>query len=245
MFIAERGDSLCFSLLKVGSMNKFVCFFLFAAFNQAVYASVVITGTRVIYPADAREVSVKLNNKGKRPVLIQSWIDDGDVKAKPETIHVPFVLTPPINRVEPGKGQTLRISYTRQTLPEDRESIYWLNVLEIPAKDPALKQENYLQMAFRSRIKLFFRPTKLEGNANDTAKKIIWRKKGAGITGKNPTPYYASLISITINGKKIDADMIAPFAENTFNISGATGEKISGIYVNDFGAIVEFESQIK
>jgi len=51
---------------------------------NSAYASIVITGTRVVYPSDAKEVSVKLSNKGKSPVLIQSWIDDGNTKSKPD-----------------------------------------------------------------------------------------------------------------------------------------------------------------
>ncbi|MEI2265568.1 fimbrial biogenesis chaperone [Erwinia sp. CGal63] len=220
-------------------------FVLLATLCSVASASVVITGTRVIYPSDAREVSVKLNNTGKRPVLIQSWIDDGDAKAKPETLHVPFVLTPPINRVEPEKGQTLRISYNGQPLPADRESVYWLNVLEIPAKNPLLKDENYLQMAFRSRIKLFFRPVVLKGKANEAAKALVWHTQGQQLTAKNPTPYYISLVGIAVNGKQVEADMIAPFAKASFTLAGKAGEKITVTYVNDYGAVVSFDTQIK
>lgn len=146
-------------------MNKFARSFLYGlsaslllALSYAASASVVITGTRVIYPSDAREVSVKLANKGKKPVLIQSWIDDGDVKAKPETIHVPFILTPPINRVEPDKSQTLRISYTGKLLPTDRETVYWLNVLEIPAKNPYLKTATCCKWPFARALNYFSVP---------------------------------------------------------------------------------------
>ncbi|RDL19866.1 pili/flagellar assembly PapD-like chaperone [Serratia fonticola] len=72
-----------------------------------------------------------------------------------------------MNRVETGKGQTLRISYAGGALPMDKESVFWLNVLEVPAKSQATTGENRLQMAFRPRIKLFFRPKGLDGNPND------------------------------------------------------------------------------
>ena len=124
--------------------------------GHSVQASVVITGTRVIYPEKQKEVTVRVNNTGTGPVVLQSWIDNGDVNARPEMLKVPFVLTPPINRVEPNKSQTLRISYTGSALPKDKESVFWLNVLEIPAKADTSSSQNYLQMAYRSRIKLFF-----------------------------------------------------------------------------------------
>ena len=46
-------------------------------------ASVVITGTRVIYPEMEREVTVKLNNDGNTPALVQVWLDDGNPKTLP------------------------------------------------------------------------------------------------------------------------------------------------------------------
>ncbi|MBL5825927.1 fimbria/pilus periplasmic chaperone [Serratia fonticola] len=214
-------------------------------FSSNSLASVVISGTRVIYPSDATEVSVKLDNAGSLPVLLQSWIDNGDIDARPASIKVPFVLTPPMNRIEPGKGQTLRISYTHGMLPMDRESVFWLNTLEIPAKHQAKADENLLQMAFRSRIKLFYRPAGLEGNANDAANMLTWNSKGTNLQAVNSTPYYISLIEVKVNGKKVDAEMIAPKSTREFNLSGNVGNKVTGSFVNDFGAIDTFESIIK
>ncbi|EOC0417527.1 fimbria/pilus periplasmic chaperone [Cronobacter malonaticus] len=210
----------------------------------AALASIVITGTRVIYPSDAPEVSVKLDNKGTSPVLIQSWIDNGNADAAPETIQVPFILTPPINRVEPDKGQTLRITFTGKLLPADRESVYWLNVLEIPAKKVAVS-DNYLQVAFRSRIKLFLRPAGLESNANDAVNHVTWRANGQTIEAVNPTPYFISLVNLTVNGKTLDADMIAPKSTMTIKLPGSPGNKLAGVFVNDYGALNEFEATLK
>ncbi|PJI52023.1 molecular chaperone EcpD, partial [Methylobacterium radiotolerans] len=55
--------------------------------------------------------------------------------------------------------------HTGEPMPQDKESVFWLNVLEIPPKDKA--NQNLLQMAFRSRIKLFYRPAGLKGKAED------------------------------------------------------------------------------
>lgn len=60
----------------------------FSAFQSQ--ASIVVSGTRVVYPGNEREITVKLSNTGKTPVLVQSWIDKGDVEARPEKIQVPF-----------------------------------------------------------------------------------------------------------------------------------------------------------
>ncbi|QXN65172.1 fimbrial biogenesis chaperone [Serratia fonticola] len=233
--------------MKFLSLNtRQICTFTaLALFSANTLASVVISGTRVIYPSDAKEVSVKITNGGPSPVLLQSWIDNGDANAKPAAIQVPFVLTPPMNRVESSKGQTLRISYTGGILPMDKESVFWLNVLEVPAKNQARTDENRLQMAFRSRIKLFFRPVGLEGNANDAVKAIVWSTQGSSIQATNPTPYYVSLVNLSANGKKLDNAMIAPRSTMKLALSGQAGSKVAGSYVNDYGAVNSFDAVIK
>jgi chaperone protein EcpD len=223
--------------------TQYLAVAVLCATSMAASASVVISGTRVIYPSDAKEVTVKLTNKGSGPVLIQSWIDNGDTTAKPETISVPFVLTPPINRVEPSKGQTLRLSYTGAALPTNQESVFWLNVLEIPAKAAKQGDENYLQMAFRSRIKLFFRPAGLSGNANDAAKALTWSSSAGGVLATNPTPYYVSLVTVKVNGKEVEGQMVAPGGNQKFALPAAgAGSKVSFAFVNDYGAVNSAES---
>ncbi|HGY8840292.1 TPA: fimbria/pilus periplasmic chaperone, partial [Escherichia coli] len=108
---------------------KRIVFIIFTISAYPVSANVVITGTRVIYPAGQHNVNVQLTNVGISPSLIQAWIDNGDPKAAPETIKTPFVITPPIARIDGNKGQTLRLSYTGEPLPADRESVFYLNVL--------------------------------------------------------------------------------------------------------------------
>ncbi|WP_164737994.1 fimbrial biogenesis chaperone, partial [Xanthomonas perforans] len=86
-------------------------------------AGVVITGTRVVYPANQREVTVKLNNNGTVPALVQSWVDTGDMASSPTSSNAPFVLSPPVFRVDPSKGQSLRLMFTGAPLPQNKESV--------------------------------------------------------------------------------------------------------------------------
>lgn len=48
------------------------------------HAGIVIYGTRIIYPAENKEVMVQLMNQGNRSSLLQAWIDDGDTSLPPE-----------------------------------------------------------------------------------------------------------------------------------------------------------------
>lgn len=215
--------------------------------NKETHASVVINGTRVIYPSNEREVTIKLSNNGKNPVLVQSWIDRGVVVEKPEKIKVPFILTPPINRINPSKSQTLRLSYTGSpSLPEDRESVYWLNVLEIP---PVAENAspNRVQVAFRSRIKLFYRPAKLNDNQKvvEAAEKISWSLMSDELKAINNSPYFISLVSVTLSQgnrkSSIQGEMVAPHSSHTFSFKKSeivkSGATVTWEYVNDWGAV--------
>ncbi|MGG8255622.1 fimbria/pilus periplasmic chaperone [Klebsiella aerogenes] len=212
-------------------------------FASHALANIVVTGTRVIYTADEKEISVKVNNKGKGPVLIQSWIDNGDANATPDSIRVPFIINPPMNRVDAGKGQTLRISYTGSSvLPSDRESIFWLNVLEIPPSNMNKVDINKLQVAFRSRIKLFYRPSALKGDSMKAAESMKWEINGGRLSAVNTSPYHITLLGVRAEGNNIEGsgDMVAPFGRLAIKNkrgSFAHGQKITWQYINDWGAI--------
>lgn len=233
---------------------KSLAVFLMMFISWQSQANIIISGTRVIYNEKEKEVTVKLSNSGTLPVVAQSWLDNGDINARPEGISVPFIITPPINRINAGKSQTLRVSYTAsQTLPKDKESVFWLNVLEIPGmkKDAAA---NRLQIAFRTRVKLFYRPTALadKAKASEAAEKLTWQIDNGQLKANNASPYYVSLASVTINsaGRKesIEGEMVTPQQSQAFKFKDAAllrpGATITYEYVNDWGAVKLVNTQL-
>lgn len=217
-------------------------------------AGVVITGTRAVYPAQNREITVSLtNDDAKTPRLVQAWIDSGDEKMTPDKADVPFNLTPPVFRMEPGKSQSLRIVYTKEPLPTDKESLFWLNVLEVPPKPTgAMADANTLQFAFRTRIKLFFRPDGLPGTVENAPKQLVWSLTTQGanqaLQVRNPTPYYVSFqkVALDVGGRTIDSDetsMVAPGGTHTFVLKDRAGTAGSNAQVkfsiiNDAGGFM-------
>ncbi|KWH22790.1 hypothetical protein WL99_26905 [Burkholderia cepacia] len=228
-------------------------------FAQQAAASVIVSGTRVIYPAGDREVTVKLDNNGAQPALVQTWLDDGDPRARPGTTKVPFVLMPPVFRIDPGRGQTVRIVYTGDALPQDRESVFWLNVLDVPPGVDETQSTTVLQLAFRSRIKLFFRPVGLNANgAIAAARQLKWSLapapdgKGHALRATNPTPYNVVVLSARVvhGGRTFslsDGAMIAPQASHVFPLDAALpalppGTTFDYATINDFGTGVEWRA---
>ncbi|HDR9511645.1 pilus assembly protein [Burkholderia cepacia] len=171
------------------------------------HASVVITGTRVIFPGESREVTVRLLNDGNSPALVQAWIDTGNEKQSPEQIAVPFVLTPSMFRLDPGRGQSLRMLYTGEPLPADRESLFWLNVLEVPPKADGNDEANRIQLAFRTRIKVMYRPAGLPGSAAAAADQLRWQVvsqqggRGVELKATNSGPYVVNLGAIELDAE--------------------------------------------
>jgi chaperone protein EcpD len=215
-------------------------------------ASVVIGGTRVVFPASPGEVTVRLSNTAAHPALVEAWIDDGDVQSTPETANAQFLITPPLFRMEAHKDQSLRILHVAgaRPLPEDRESLFWLNVLEIPPKpsDEAAGR-NTLQFAIRSRLKLFYRPARLPGDPLKAPARLTFKTisdgEGAALEVHNPTPYYITLsrISLGAGGKPIPGaeGMVAPFATLRLPLKSgahapAAGTSIVFTTINDYGA---------
>ncbi len=171
----------------------------FALLSAAAQASVVISSTRIIYPQNDKEVTVRLESKNQAPVLIQVWLDGGDEHSTPDRATVPFIATPPIFRMEPGKQQVLRLAYTGDSLPTERESLFWFNLLEVPAHS---QEANQLQLAFRSRIKLFFRPPNLPYGVDAAPGKLQWRgestEHGQALEVYNPTPYHVTFEQVDV-----------------------------------------------
>ncbi|WP_433797429.1 fimbrial chaperone [Escherichia marmotae] len=225
------------------------------AFSPITQADIVINGTRIIYKESDKKITARLENKGSRPLLVQSWLDTGDDNVDPALIKVPFNATPPVSRIDPKKGQTVTITYTgTQALPKDRESVYWFNVLEVPPKMQAKEAENknVLQLAFRTRIKLFYRPDGLAGEHFKVPEQLTWRWNGNKIKVTNPTPYYVSFSSVDVqSGNKkytVDATMVAPKSDAEFTVQGLNtspgGAKLHYSAISDYGSEIKGEANM-
>ncbi|MCC8394456.1 fimbria/pilus periplasmic chaperone [Paraburkholderia sp. MMS20-SJTR3] len=218
------------------------------------HASVVVNGTRLVYDASDREITVKLNNVGNDPALVQVWLDTGNPKSLPDEVQVPFSMSPPLFRLDPKKGQSLRLIYTQDPLPQDKESLFWLNVLEVPptAAQKDAVERNMLRLAFRSRIKLFFRPDGLPGRADEAPAKISWKfvpkKDGAGyvLEATNPTPYHVTFTQVVAKagGATWTDDkggMVDPGATQDYDVGKvaslpAAPLQVDYKFLNDYGA---------
>ncbi len=201
---------------------------LLVASALSAHAEIVIDRTRVIYPTDAREVTLTLQNEAEGPRLVQLWIDQGDGQQSPELTDVPFTFNAPIVRIEAGKRSAPRLfldADSREGLPNDRESLYWLNVLSIAPSAEKQEAVGNVQFAFRTRIKLFLRPASLKAPINEAPGKLQWRRAGhEAVHVSNPGPYHVTLSSITWHDQAgalstDDPPMLGPFESARVTLS--------------------------
>ncbi|HHE4756920.1 TPA: molecular chaperone [Enterobacter hormaechei] len=204
------------------------------------WANIVINGTRVLYPENNKEVIVQLMNTGDAPALVQSWIDDGDINSTPETANVPFLLSPPVIKVNEHNGQQLRIKKLPSSLPANRESVFFLNVLDIPPRPENLQNQNTVQLAIKSRIKLFYRPAALKGTLDDAVAKLTLAAEGDRFRITNNSPFHITVANISLGKTKLlqESPMVSPFGQLTVAAKNTVkrGQTFQLMYVDDLGA---------
>ncbi|MBH2982226.1 fimbria/pilus periplasmic chaperone [Serratia marcescens] len=214
---------------------------LSTAMSQQASGAIALDRTRVIFDGGQSSVSLNLSNQNKQlPYLAQGWLED----EQGNKIQSPLVVLPPVQRIEPGKPSQIKIQAlpAAKQLPQDRESLYYFNLREIPPKSD---KPNTLQIALQTRIKLFYRPTAIVPSRADMAtpwqEQLTLTRQGDGYQVNNPTPYYITIVDA--GSKKhgegaqgFEPFMIAPKSNARLTVSAAAlGGSPVLTYINDYG----------
>ncbi|MCB2257953.1 fimbria/pilus periplasmic chaperone [Escherichia albertii] len=201
------------------------------------HAGIVIYGTRIIYPAENKEVMVQLMNQGNRSSLVQAWIDDGDTSLSPEKIQVPFMLTPPVAKVGANSGQQIKIRIMPNRLPTNKESIFYLNILDIPPNSPEDEGKNALKFAMQNRIKLFYRPVGVASVNKETFKKLRVNNSGNGLIIKNGSANWVTISDVKANSVKVNYEtiMIAPQESQRVDVKNHNANSWQLTIIDDHG----------
>lgn len=228
-----------------------ICFaFLFT--SLVTKATILPLEDRVIFTrSDFDRRLLIVNNDSHAPVLLQSWIDEGDSGEVSKEKNYPFVVTPAVAKLSPGKILNLRVLPTERVrdLPSDRESVFWINLYEIPSvrKSQQEKKVNRMEVGLISQLKIIYRPFKDSMNIKSIGDEILIHMSddGHSLVLENPSPYYVTPVSIKVKSSIGDQSlklgmtrMIAPFSNKKFSLTGiADGRNITAEYtlVDDHG----------
>jgi P pilus assembly chaperone PapD len=113
-------------------------------------------------------------------------------------------------------------------------------------------ERNTLQIALRTRVKLFFRPKDLKGQAKDAPSQLRWKlveeNSRKVLQAENPTPYYVSFenVSLSVDGKEVkskDPQMVEPGGVQRFTFDEApvlntAKAEVQFTYIDDYGQII-------
>lgn len=141
--------------------------------------------------------------------------------------------------MQPGELRTLRLLLSsRQQLATDRESLFWLNIYQIPPVTQDIKNHpRKLVLPLRLRLKILIRPTELKAPTEAEEKKLRFIAKENTIRIVNPTSWYMSLTLTMDNKKSIGDIMVAPKTalDVPLTRSPTPGASINYAVINDSG----------
>lgn len=223
-------------------LRKYVfSFACLATLSSTTEAALTISATRVVHPSDKHSSSVVVANLPG--TLCGAGL--GKHGGRRHQHRSAFCRIPTLFRLDPKREQLVKINALPNNLPTDRESLFYFNVQEIPQVDSA--QQNVLKIAMRTRIKLFFRPSQVQGVPEQHLDSLQWSL--ASENGKtflqvhNPTPYHFTFGRLEVGKagttEKIDTALMAlPMQNQAFELKTtrpAEGLQVRFSTINDYG----------
>lgn len=204
---------------------------------------ITLGGTRIIYPAGQKLVSLSVRNTAdQNTFMVQSWVEQADGKKSQD-----FVVTPPLYVSGPGNENTLRLMYAGLPARADQESLYYFNSKAIPSMNKKeMEGKNVLMLAAVTRIKLFVRPAGLKPSVDKAPAELIFRRNDNQLQIDNPTPYYITLAQLKAGSKKLPDTMVPPRGNISLPLPAGAGNLVNFRTINDFGAVTpEKSAEIK
>jgi len=226
----------------------------------------------IIQEADGHAI-IQAHSENALPLLLQAWIDSGQTDrpdAASALSDVPFMTAPPVARLDPGTSRAIQVWLTHapETLPAERESLYWLNVLQIPAtaSGEVGAPSRRLHVSVQTRLKLFYRPRALAhydaaALAPNDRLHFALERDAAGLAWlrvHNPAPIHQTLATLTLHlpdaaAISLDASMLAPLEERRLPLPQAaidiglrevTTARIVFAVIDDDGNVIEDEQAL-
>ena len=213
--------------------------FLFAASSHAAF---VLNSTRYVFDGKRENISVQVDNQSTQEYGGQIWIENQDQNDK----NVYFVPSPTFFKVADQHKQVLRILKINDALPKDKESLFWINIQEIP-KAPK-EGMNALSIALHTQVKMFYRPDALKEKRENAEQQIKMINSDGNTVLWNDTPYYFAIISVKQNGAPIKVsndikEKLSVFApgEKVSLGKSITSSSLSIVAFDDYGVDKEYK----
>ncbi|AKG72621.1 hypothetical protein WN53_18160 [Serratia fonticola] len=213
--------------------------------QAALIEGIQLGSMRVVYPeANKNGTKFSLMNTSKNTFLMQSWIRmlDGEDKA-------PFIVLPPLKRVDPQERLNLRILRTGGNLPEDRESVFYLTMRAVPTISAKQEGTGVVTLVLQNSIKLFYRPQGLpKDGINAVAHKLQFTRNGNQLTAINPSPFYLTLSHLAVGPYLLDKDklqlMVPPKGQQSWQIPSSARGEVRWKLIDEMGESTQEQRQL-
>ncbi|MDK1711725.1 fimbria/pilus periplasmic chaperone [Serratia marcescens] len=206
--------------------------------------SVALGATRVIYTPESGASDVSVTNSNDYPMLVQSLVYAEDRKSA-----APFVVTPPLFRLDGHQTSRVRVIQTGGGMPADKETLQWLCVTGIPPENDDAWAKNKegsvavpksatldVKIKFSRCIKLLVRPSAIKSTPQDAAEGLVWQREGALLKVSNPSPYYVNLKTLSVGGKAIvQPGYLPPSGSHTYPLPAGAQGAVQWSYITDLG----------
>lgn len=231
-------------------MNKAIklSFLLLTLASSSIFAAGMGLGqTRIVFEQKNNKASIDIVNTDDRSYLVQSYI-----RGKQEN---PFEVIPPLARVEKNSRFIIKIIAKANSLPNDRETIFYFYSKSIPASskksgEATTTLDADMVVALENRIKLFYRPDNLPTDVKSSRESLKFKATSQGIQAINNSPYYVTMDILIANGKAIkmnvdkEETMIPPFSAKDYITSTGKGDVI-WYAINDYGGTEKYNGKIQ
>lgn len=208
--------------------------------SQCLAGGIVLERTRVIYDAGKKEAALPVANRSENlPYLLQSWVDNAQ-----GTERGSFIITPPLFRLDANSDSSLRIIKSPKNIINDKESLFFINVRAIPAKKQSDDtNNNMLTLVFKTRIKLFYRPTNLVDKPYDAYKSLEYKYSNNELDIYNPSAYHIVFAGLALGKTDLTnkIDYIAPGEHKRLAVPAAAGKTVQWAAINDYGGATKTE----
>lgn len=223
---------------KLMNIKKTLLILLFSLASLPAYSAggVGLNATRIVYQQGELSTSVGARNNTDINYLAKFMISGDD--GKNSTL---FSISPPLIKINSKDRQDVKIYFTGNGLPTDRESLFYFSATMIPGTNGPLNS-SALNIGYKTIIKLFYRPSKLTMTPEEAYQQLAISVSPTGIVAKNNSPYYISMNLLTVNGVNAELSlkkqntMISPYGSLNYVMpeNGRKG-KATWKVVNDLG----------
>lgn len=242
------------------SIRRLITFILLLILSQALpaYAETPVgfrfSNMRIVFLEKVNAGAfAELENANKDPYLIQSWIVAADEQTglpmdkNSQQDAVPFVITPPLHRLEVGERYRWRIQRVgNQGLPSDRESVFYVALKAIPTTEKQAQDKGEFVLSPVIYQKMLYRPAALEELRTDMlADKATFRREGNQLVVRNDSPLYMTFATLQVGDYEMPESelykMVPPFAEQRYPLPASAKGNVMWRLLNEYAIATKAE----